>query len=39
MSKERIHELRALIDRFNHEYYVLNQSTVSDQEYDRLMGE
>jgi DNA ligase (NAD+) len=39
MSKERIHELRSLIDRYNHEYYVLNQSTVSDQEYDRLMGE
>ena len=39
MSKERIHELRAAIDRYNHEYYVLNQSSVSDQEYDRLMGE
>jgi DNA ligase (NAD+) len=39
MSKERITQLRSLIDRYNHEYYVLNQSTVSDQEYDRLMGE
>ena len=39
MSKERILQLRSLIDRYNHEYYVLNQSTVSDQEYDRLMGE
>ena len=39
MSKARIDDLRALIDRYNHEYYVLNQSSVSDQEYDRLMGE
>ena len=39
MSKARINQLRSLIDRYNHEYYVLNQSSVSDQEYDRLMGE
>lgn len=39
MSKERIEQLRSLIDRYNHEYYVLNQSSVSDQEFDRLMGE
>lgn len=39
MSKARINQLRSLIDRYNHEYYVLNQSSVPDQEYDRLMGE
>lgn len=39
MSKERIHELRTLLNRYNHEYYVQNASSVSDQEYDRLMQE
>ncbi len=39
MSKERIDQLRALINRYNHEYYVNNASTVEDAEYDRLMQE
>jgi len=36
---ERIYELRKLLDRYNYEYYVLNASTVSDAEFDRLMQE
>ncbi len=37
--KQRIEELTALLNRYNYEYYVLNESTVEDQEYDRLMNE
>ena len=33
-AKRRMEELIALLDRYNHEYYVLNQSSVSDAEYD-----
>ena len=33
---ERVLELRALLDRYNYEYYHLNASSVSDAEYDRL---
>jgi DNA ligase (NAD+) len=39
MSKARIEELRTLLNKYNHEYYVQNASSVSDQEYDRLMQE
>jgi len=39
MSKERIDALRSLLNRYNNEYYVNNASSVSDQEYDRLMQE
>lgn len=39
MSKTRIEELRTLLNHYNHEYYVQNGSSVSDQEYDRLMQE
>lgn len=35
----RIAELRRLIERYNYEYYVLDQPTVSDAEYDALMNE
>lgn len=38
-AKRRMEELIALLDRYNHEYYVLNQSSVSDAEYDSLMQE
>lgn len=31
--------LRALIERYNYEYYVLDAPTVPDAEYDRLMSE
>lgn len=37
--KERIQELRTLLHRYNHEYYVLNAPTVSDREFDFLMKE
>ena len=37
--KERIDEIRALLEKFNYEYYVLDNPSVSDAEYDRLMQE
>jgi len=39
MSKERILELRKLLNQYNYEYYVLSRPSVSDQEYDSLMHE
>lgn len=36
---KRIQTLRDLLNRYNHEYYVLNQSTVDDATYDQLMKE
>jgi DNA ligase (NAD+) len=38
-DKKKVQELTALLNRYNYEYYVLNQSSVSDQEFDRLMEE
>ncbi len=38
-AKARIDELTTLLDRYTYEYYILNASTVSDAEFDRLMGE
>ena len=37
--KKRVEELTELLNRYNYEYYVLNQSSVSDAEFDRLMQE
>ncbi len=37
--KEKIEALKKQINQLNHEYYVLDHPSVSDQEYDRLMGE
>lgn len=37
--RQRVNELRSLLDRFNYEYYVLDQPSVSDAEYDELMNE
>lgn len=37
--KKRIDELKTLIEKYNYEYYVLDNPTVSDAEYDRLMRE
>ena len=37
--KERVKELRKLLERYNYEYYHLNASSVSDAEFDRLMNE
>ncbi|HEY9102752.1 NAD-dependent DNA ligase LigA [Chitinimonas sp.] len=38
-STERAAELRALLNRYGHEYYVLDQPSVPDAEYDRLFRE
>ena len=35
----RAAELREIIERANHEYYVLDNATLSDAEYDRLFRE
>ncbi|MFH0993212.1 MAG: NAD-dependent DNA ligase LigA [bacterium] len=35
----RIAELKKLLNRYNHEYHVLDAPSVSDQEYDALMRE
>ena len=41
MSKDesRIIELRELLNKYNYEYYVLNQSSISDYQFDALMNE
>lgn len=39
LDKKKVEELTKLLNRYNYEYYVLNQSSVSDQEFDRLMEE
>ncbi len=38
-EKKRVEELTKLLNRYNYEYYVLNQSSVSDAEYDQLREE
>lgn len=38
-AKERIGFLREELERHNHNYYVLNSPTISDFEFDLLMGE
>ncbi len=38
-DEARILELRETLNRHNHSYYVLNQPTISDQEFDHLMRE
>ncbi|RHW76090.1 NAD-dependent DNA ligase LigA [Colwellia sp. RSH04] len=39
MPQSRVHELHQLINQYNHQYYVLDEPTVPDAEYDRLMNE
>lgn len=36
---KRIDELVELLNKYNHEYYILDMPSVSDAEYDRLMQE
>jgi len=36
---DRVSELHILINQYNHQYYVLDEPTVPDVEYDRLMKE
>lgn len=39
MSQQRILELRSILDRLAYEYYVLDQPSMNDQEYDRYYQE
>lgn len=38
-EKKRVQELTELLNRYNYEYYVLSQPSVSDAEFDNLMEE
>lgn len=38
-EKERISQLRAELHGHNYKYYVLNQPTIGDQEFDEMMSE
>ncbi len=38
-AKERIEEIRKILEQYNYEYYVLDNPSVPDSEYDRLMNE
>ena len=37
--KDRVIEITKLLEQYNYEYYVLDNPSVSDAEYDRLMQE
>ncbi len=37
--KERIEELRRLLNQYNYEYHVLDQPTIPDVQYDQLLRE
>ncbi len=37
--KQRIEELRSLLEKYNYEYYVLDNPSVTDYEFDQLMKE
>lgn len=37
--KQRIDEITALLEKYNYEYYVLDNPSVPDSEYDRLINE
>lgn len=39
MIFERLNEIKQLLNEYNYQYYVLDNPSVSDQEYDRLMQE
>lgn len=39
MSQERIKLLTSLLNQYNHEYYVLDQPSISDAQYDALFQE
>ena len=39
LFEQRIQELRKLLNEHNHNYYVLNTPTISDQKFDELMRE
>ena len=37
--KQRIEEITRVLEQYNYEYYVLDNPSVPDSEYDRLMNE
>ena len=39
MKTDRMKQLVELINKYNHEYYIMDTPTVSDIEYDRLLDE
>lgn len=39
MAEQKITELRSVLNQYGYEYYVLDQPSVPDTEYDRLMQE
>lgn len=39
MAEQKISELKSLLNQYGYEYYVLDQPSVPDAEYDRLMQE
>ena len=38
-ARQRVAELRELIERYDYQYYVLDEPPVPDAEYDRCMRE
>lgn len=38
MIEQKIEELRTLIEKYNHEYYVLNSPTIGDYEFDSMLS-
>ena len=38
-TKQRIEELTQIINDANYHYYVLNESTITDQEFDKYLRE
>lgn len=38
-ARQRVAELRSLLERYGHQYYVLDDPSVPDYEYDKLMQE
>ena len=39
MTLERLNELKEKLNQYNYEYYVMDNPTITDQEYDALMDE
>ena len=37
--KERIYQLTELLNKYRYEYYILNNPSISDGEYDTLLRE
>lgn len=38
-AKTRVEELVSLLDQYSHEYYVLDQTSIPDEDYDKLYRE